>query len=93
MKHRHDPRELLLSAFPSSLRPGGDADLPDPDLAVAVAGKERLAIGRPGHGEALRGLGLGVLGDDVGLQFVDHVLAFEILERKKCNETPHSVSY
>lgn len=74
------PESFIISL---SLCPGGDADLPHPDLAVAVAGKECLAISRPGHGEALGWLSLGVLGDHVRLKLINHVLALKILKETK----------
>ena len=66
------PRDDLLA--------GGDGDLPDADLVVGVAGEQGLAVGGPGHGQALGldgGLVAGAAGH-LGLKLLHHVLALQV---------------
>jgi len=71
---------LLLSWNGSSFRglAAGQSDLPHTDQVIRVAGKERLSVGGPGEGGAGRSLGLGVSGENFGLQFIHDDLSFQI---------------
>ena len=75
----------VLSCVPSKtsllfLAGGGDGDGPDADLVVGVSGEEGLAVGGPGHGQALGldgGLVAGPAGH-LGLELLDHVFALQV---------------
>ena len=51
--------------------------LPDPDEVVAVAGKQSLAVSRPGQAGALRRLGAGSAGN-LRPEVLHHVLALQV---------------
>lgn len=57
---------------------GWNRDLPYADGVVGVTGKQGLAIGGPGQGQTLGLVGLGAIGDDVGAELFDGLLACQI---------------
>lgn len=62
---------------------GGNGHLPDADLVVRVSGEQGLSVSGPGQGQALWGISLGVLGDDLRAQLVDGLLVGQILNDDK----------
>ena len=56
-------RLLMVAAADDDGLSGGDGHLPHPDEVVGVAGEEGLAVGGPGHRQALRGVATGAAGD------------------------------
>merc|ERR1712083_254384 len=66
--------DFLVAGFLSG---AGNRHLPDTDKVVTVSSKERLSIGAPCKGQALRGIGPGAA-RHLGPQLLDHVLALKI---------------
>lgn len=55
-----------------------DRDLPYTDGVVGVTGEQGLAIGGPGQGQTLGLVGLGTVGNNIGAEFFDGLLAGQI---------------
>mmetsp|Transcript_9105 Transcript_9105/g.28847 ORF Transcript_9105/g.28847 Transcript_9105/m.28847 type:complete len:281 (+) Transcript_9105:58-900(+) len=87
LQPRRTPGQLAISARRAPLPPAGrglagrlaaDADAPDADVPVGVAGEEGGAVGRPAERDAVVRRRLLAHGGEVGLELVDDGLGLEV---------------